>query len=103
MNPRDQEYLANRIQRLMNQDTRDWMPGDDLEFSNQLPNSRVQDPRRKLPTLERVRTAEDFSMQEYQDASQRCLRMESLINRNKPTSTARMFHDMQRGRMPGSR
>ncbi len=102
MNPLDRERLAHRIERLQRQSTHGWMPGDELEFSNQLPNSRVRDPRRKLPTVEQVRS-EDFTPQQYRNATQRCLRMESLISQNRPTSMRRIIHDMRRGRPPGFR
>jgi len=102
MNPLDREQLAHRIERLQRQSTHDWMPGDSMEFSNQLPNSRVLDPRRKLPTVEHVRS-DEFTPQEYRDAIQRCLRMESLIGQNRPTSMKRIIHDMSRGWPPGFR
>lgn len=112
MNPMDLNRLAYRIERLQQQSTHDWMPGDDLEFKNQLPNSRVCDPRRKLPDPQVLRSASlklaageasEFTPQQYRDAVQRCLRMENLIHQNKPTSTRRMMYDMRRGRPPGFR
>jgi len=112
MNSMDLSRLANRIERLQRQRTNDFMPGDDLEFRNQLPDSRVLDPRRKLPDPQVVRAASlklaagdasEFTPQQYQNAVQRCLRMENLIHQNKPTSTRRMMYDMRRGRPPGFR
>ena len=96
------EHLAHRIERLMRQSTHEWVPGDGLEFRCQLPGGRLHDPRRKLPTPEHVRS-DDFTMREYWDAVQRCLRMEALILRNQPTSMKRVIHDMRRGRFLGFR
>lgn len=98
----DKRRLAHRIERLMRQSTHGWLPGDELEFSNQLPNSRVRDTRHKLPTPERV-LEDDFSVQEYQRAIQRCLRMEGLVHANRPGSMKRILRDMQRGRPPWRR
>jgi len=100
MNPRDTEALVLRIGRLQHQSIHGWMTGDGLEFSNQLPNSRVRDPRRKLPTPDVVR-ADGFTPQQYVDANQRCLRMESLISQNRPSSVKRMMHDVTHGRILG--
>ncbi len=102
IHPKDKERLAQRIERLELRRTHDWLPGDGLEFQNQLPSSRVLDPHHKLPTPERVRS-EGFTVEEYQWAVQRCLRMESLISRNRANSPRRMMHDMIHGRPPGFR
>jgi hypothetical protein len=102
ISPRDKEALALRIERLMRQRTSDWLPGNSMEFRSMLPDSRVTDPRRKLPTPEHVRS-DEFTWAEYRDTIQKCLRMESLISQNRPGSVKRMMHDMMRGRPPGFR
>jgi len=108
ISPLDLERLASRIERLQRTRTHDWMPGDGMEFKRQLPSDRVLH-RDQLPAPAFLRATakgegeKEFTVQEYRTAIQRCLRMESLISRNKPTSTARMMYDIKRGRPPGFR
>lgn len=98
----DRERLALRIERLQNQSLYNWDHGDATTFRSMLPNSRILDPRRKLPTPEQVR-AEDFSPQAYRDAIQKCNRMEGFIRDNRKGSVKRVMRDIQRGRLPGYR
>jgi hypothetical protein len=95
MTNRDKERLVLRIEQLMRQTMNDWVPGDELEFRNQLPGSRVPDPRRKLPTPEHV-LSEEFTAQEYRDAVQRCLRMETIAHQNRPANMRRLLHHLSR-------
>ena len=96
----DRERLALRIERLMlHRDTSEWHPADAFEFNTQAPNSRVSDPRLKLPTPEHVRS-DGFTEQEYRDAVQRCLRLETLAHENRPGSVKRAMRDARRGRFP---
>lgn len=104
MNPLDLNRLAVRIETLMRQSTHNWMPGDDMEFRQGLPEPRDANNPRRLPSAEKVRAAAqgdgEFTVQVYQNAIQVCLRLESLISRNRPTNPRRMMHDMARGRFP---
>jgi hypothetical protein len=104
LNPLDLNRLAVRIENLTQQSTRDWMRGDDLEFRQGLPDSRDARNPRRLPSVPTVRAAArgegEITEQAYQDAIQVCLRLESLISRNRPNSTRRIMYDMVRGRFP---
>lgn len=100
MTPRDRRRLADRIRRLQQQSLYDWDHGDATTFRSMLPNSAVRDPRRKLPAPDRV-MEDDFTVGEYREAVQRCLRMEGLIRDNRKGSPKRMMRDIRRGRPPG--
>jgi len=115
MNPLDLDRLAVRIERLQRTRTHDWMPGDAMEFAQHLPDSRANAERR-LPKVKDVRScaarlrkgdvptvALQNIASEYRRSLQWCLRLESLISRNRSTSIPRIMHDMRRGRMPGLR
>lgn len=107
LNPLDLNRLATRIENLERQSTRDWMPGDDLEFKRALPDSDNPSQPWKLPSSTRVRKAAkgeiDLSVDEYRHALQVCLRLEGLIHRNRGGSVQRLMHDIVRGRVPGGR
>ncbi len=107
LSPLDLNRLAVRIETLERQNTHDWMPGDDLEFRRGLHDPRVRDPRGRLPSSKTVRAAAsgegEVTVEEYRNALQVCLRLESLISQNRPNSPRRMMHDMVRGRVPGFR
>jgi len=99
VNPRDIERLAARIERLQRIPTHGWMTGDDLEFSNLLPSSRVSDPSRKLPTPETL-LSQGINPRQYVDAVRLCQRADALVSRNRPNNPRRLMHDMARGRVP---
>lgn len=99
LSPADLIRLAVRIEALERQSTHGWMPGDALEFQNGLPNSRVTDPRRKLPNPTAVREG-SITFDQYQGAVQICWRLESLANYNRPNNPRRIMHDMARGKFP---
>lgn len=109
LNPLDLDRLAYRIEGLERRSTHDWMPGDEMEFRRGLADPRVRDTRGRLPSAQFVReqaalgAESTFSQKQYLDAIQVCLRLESLISRNRPTSIKRQMYDMSRGRMPGFR
>ncbi len=104
MTPLSLERLAVRIERLVQTRTHAWDTGDSMEFTRQLPASRVG-PRFRLPSPQMLRTQakvmrsgekSEFTRLEFRAALQRCLRMESLISRNRLEKRA--LRDLQRGR-----
>lgn len=112
--PLDLNRLASRIETLERHvqspartSTHGWMPGDDLEFRRGLHDEYIRDTRGRLPSSQTVRAAAngegEVTVEAYRNAIQVCLRLESLISRNRLTSPQRMMHDMARGRLPGFR
>lgn len=111
--PLDLQRLAVRVETLQRTRTHGWHPGDELEFKNALPGSRVPDPRRKLPDPKWLREKADaypLSDEDRQELSrmwriwiQMALRLEGLAHDNDPRNPKRMMRDMARGRFPGMR
>lgn len=110
VSPLDLQRLAVRIERLMHTRTHGWHPGDELEFKNALPNSRIQDERRKLPDPTRLREITQVTPMSDEDQKwvqqnwrlwlPLTLRLEGLIHDNDPRNPKRMMRDMARGRFP---
>ena len=110
VNPAEMERMAFRIERLMQVSTFDWIPGDEMEFKHRLPNSRVSDPRGKLPDPQRLRELartrdlseedEKWVNQNWRMWIQTALTLEGLVHSNDPRNPRRMMRDMMRGRYP---
>jgi len=110
MHSRDLEQLAQRIERLARTRTHGWHGGDDLEFENRLPNSRVRDPRRKLPDPARLRELAKQRERSEEDEKwvssnwrmwiQTAMTLEGLVRDNDPRNPRRIMRDMAWGRHP---
>lgn len=110
MHRRDLEQLATRIERLMRVRTHGWDNADLLDFKNRLPNSRVRDPRRKLP--DPVKLRELAKQDEHSDEDEKwvshnwrmwiqtAMTMEGLIRDNDPRNPRRIIRDVMRGQYP---
>lgn len=101
IHPINIERLANRIERLQQVSTHGWHPGDELEFRNQLPQSRLE-ARYKLPdpaTLRDPEKQKGVTLQDYLNWTQRALRMETLIRNNDPRNPRRIIRDVIQGRL----
>lgn len=99
VNPLDIKRIIFRIESLQRTSTHDWMGGDDLEFRNSLPGGR--DPR-ALPEPKWLgdQAPVDIPQAKWQTWIQTCLRLESLVSRNRPGNPRRMMHDIARGKIP---